>query len=49
MVGTSLGARVVQELALSRPELVRRGVAMAVPDAGHFGYPEQPEKVSQLG
>jgi pimeloyl-ACP methyl ester carboxylesterase len=29
VVGTSLGARVVQELALSRPELVRRGVAMA--------------------
>jgi len=29
VVGTSLGARVVQELALSRPELVRRAVAMA--------------------
>lgn len=29
VVGTSLGARVVQELALSRPDLVRRAVAMA--------------------
>ncbi len=29
VVGTSLGARVVQELALARPELVRRVVAMA--------------------
>ncbi|GAA0621455.1 alpha/beta hydrolase [Kribbella sandramycini] len=29
VVGTSLGARVVQELALGRPELVRRVVAMA--------------------
>ncbi|MBT0770022.1 alpha/beta hydrolase [Kineosporia sp. J2-2] len=29
VVGTSLGARVVQELALGRPELVRRAVAMA--------------------
>lgn len=28
VVGTSLGARVVQELALARPELVRRAVAM---------------------
>ncbi|GAA5152512.1 alpha/beta fold hydrolase [Pseudonocardia eucalypti] len=29
VVGTSLGARVVQELALERPDLVRRAVAMA--------------------
>ncbi|MGO2719720.1 MAG: alpha/beta fold hydrolase [Brachybacterium tyrofermentans] len=29
VVGTSLGARVVQELALARPDLVRRVVAMA--------------------
>lgn len=29
VVGTSLGARVVQELAVSRPDLVRRAVAMA--------------------
>ncbi|MEV6281569.1 alpha/beta hydrolase [Kribbella sp. NPDC051770] len=29
VVGTSLGARVVQELALSRPHLVRRAVALA--------------------
>jgi pimeloyl-ACP methyl ester carboxylesterase len=29
VVGTSLGGRVVQELALARPDLVRRAVAMA--------------------
>ena len=29
VIGTSLGARVVQELALARPDLVRRAVAMA--------------------
>ncbi|RCS61185.1 alpha/beta fold hydrolase [Microbacterium sp. JB110] len=29
VIGTSLGARVVQELALARPDLVRRVVAMA--------------------
>lgn len=35
VVGTSLGARIVQELALTRPELVSTMVAMAA-----FGRPE---------